>query len=294
MPQEKKVGLIGLGAMGSGIASTYLRARYEVGVYDIDRDRLDRVVASGAVAAKGAAELVRSYDTVLLSLPKSHVAVEVLENELLPVVREGSVVIDLGTTLVAETKRLAELFRKKGAHLLDVPVSGGTIGAAKGELFCFAGGDRDAVDASWSLLSVIGGGRLTYCGPSGSGQVTKAVNQLAMGLLSAACTEAVAFGVASGVDADVLLRAVGGTSGFRQLFEGVASKVVNGDGDAMDHKYAEFEYFLDEADKRQFDAPILRGLNQYMRQFPETCYDNMKRPYPPLWSSLLGKLEESS
>lgn len=294
MAQEKRVGLIGLGRMGSGIASSYLRARYELGVYDIERTRVERAVVAGAVAAGGAAALVHTYDTMLLSLPSSEVTVDVLEHTILPIVRSGSTVIDLGTTVVAETKRLADAFRARGAFLLDVPVSGGTIGAAKGELYCFAGGEREAVDASWSLLSVIGGGKLTYCGGSGSGQVTKAVNQLTMGLLTAACTEAVAFGVAAGVDADVLLRAVGGDSGFREYFENVAGRIVDGDGDAMDHKYAEFQYFLNEADRGGFAAPILRSLNRYMRQFPETCSDNMKRPYPPLWSSLVGETGKQS
>lgn len=294
MEQEKRVGVIGLGAMGSGIVSTLLRAFYEVGVFDINAEAVKRCASAGALPAASAAELAGSYDTIMLSLPRSQVTVEVLEREVLPAVHSGATIIDLGTTVVAETERLAEAFRRKDAFLLDAPVSGGAIGSAKGQLYCFVGGDRKAAERNWTLFQAIGGARLTYCGPSGCGQITKAVNQLAMGLVSAAYTEAIAFGVASGVDADVLLTAIGGTSGFRAQFDGVASRVVNGAGDAMDHKYAEFEYFIKEADRKEFDAPILRGLSEYLKQYPESGRDNMNRPYAPFWSALLGKLEERS
>jgi 3-hydroxyisobutyrate dehydrogenase-like beta-hydroxyacid dehydrogenase len=133
---------------------------------------------------------------------------------------------------------------------------------------------------------VLSGARLTYCGESGAGQVTKGVNQLAMGLVSAAYTEAVAYGVAAGVDADVLLRAVGGSGGFRGQFESIAGRIVGGDGDAMDHKHAEYDYFLNEADRRGFPAPILRGLARFLDSRPASRRDNVNRPYAPLWSAL--------
>lgn len=294
MDQQKRVAVIGLGAMGSGIVSTLLRNFYEVGVFDIDAVRVKRCASAGALPATSAGEVAGAYGTIMLSLPSSRVTVEVLEQEVLPAVRSGTTVIDLGTTVVAETERLAEAFRRRDAVLLDAPVSGGTIGSAKGELYCFVGGDRGAAERSWTLFQTIGGARLTYCGPSGCGQITKAVNQLAMGLVSAAYTEAVAFGVASGVDADVLLAAIGGPSGFRAQFDAVASQVVNGAGDSMDHKYAELDYFINEADRKEFDAPLLRGLNGYLKHYPESGRDNMNRPYAPFWSALLGKLEEGS
>lgn len=125
------------------------------------------------------ASVCASCDTIVLSLPNSHVAVDVIEHQIAPAARAGTTVIDMGTTVVAETRRLHELLRSQDVELIDAPVSGGTVGAAAGKLYVFAGGARSAVERQWALLECVGGGRLTYCGESGCGQITKAVNQLA-------------------------------------------------------------------------------------------------------------------
>ena len=295
MERATTIGFIGLGQMGGTMVATLLRTFSDVVVFDIDPERVERTVAAGAAAADDAESLVRSCPTVMLSLPASHVTIEVLEQQVLPAVPEGTTVIDLGTTLAEETRRLARLFNEKGADLVDAPVSGGPVGSAKGALYVFAGGDREAVRRAWPVLSTLGsGGRVTWCGPSGAGQVTKGVNQLAMGLLSAACMEAVGYGVAGGVDPAVLLQAVGGSGGFRAQFEGVASRIVSGLGDTMDHKAAEFDYFLDEADRTGFAAPMLRGLADLVKDVPKSSRDNMNRPFSPFWSTMMDQKDGGS
>lgn len=283
------VGVIGLGRMGSGIAGTLLRGGRRIAVCDLDFQRTAPLVEGGAVAAADVGEVCRTCDMILLSLPSSSVTVEVIEHQVAPAVRPGTTVIDMGTTLIAETRRLHALIAERGAELIDAPVSGGSAGAAQGGLYIFVGGKKEAAERAWELLRMLGGGRLTYCGESGCGQVTKAVNQLAMGLVDAAFTEAVAFGVNAGVEAETLRAAVGGESGFRRQFDAIAGRIAGGDGDGNDVKYAEYPYFLDEAHRRGFPAPMLEALYSYMRQFPETRRDNMERPYPPLWSALTGR-----
>lgn len=295
MQRETTIGFIGLGQMGGNMVATLLRSFSDVMVFDIDPGRVERAVAGGAVAADDVASLAGSCAAVLLSLPASHVTVEVLEQQVLPAVTEGTTVVDLGTTVVAETERLAGLFRGKGADLVDAPVSGGPVGSAKGALYVFAGGDRETVRRAWPVLTTIGaGGRVTWCGPSGAGQVTKGVNQLAMGLVSAACMEAIGYGVAAGVDPAVLLQAVGGDGGFRAQYEGVASRIVSGLGDTMDHKAAEFDYFLHEADRKGIAAPMLRGLAGFLDDVPKSSRDNMNRPFAPMWSTMVNPKEGGS
>jgi 3-hydroxyisobutyrate dehydrogenase-like beta-hydroxyacid dehydrogenase len=274
--------------MGGAIAGTFARNFMDIMVFDLDPERVRRAVALGARDAGDAKTLIGQCDPILVSLPKSDTFVSVAENTLLPLIKSGRTVIDLGTTIAEETRRLCARFAEKGAFLLDAPVSGGPIGSAQGNLFIFVGGDKDAAQKQWPLLGKIGKGRLTYCGPSGAGQVTKAVNQLAMGLVNAAYMESVAYGVASGVDPAILMNAVGGDSGFRQQFQQVAVRIAEGGGDGMDNKYAEFKYFLNEADHAGFPAPMLRSLYDWMHRFPETARDNMNRPFPPFWSSLFS------
>ncbi len=281
-------GVVGLGNMGSGIAATLVRESFETVVFDLDASRMKPLEDAGAQAAADVTGLCARCETVLLSLPSSRVTVDVIEQQVVPAAREGMVVIDLGTTVVRETERLAALLREQGAFLVDAPVSGGSAGAAEGTLYVFAGGERAAFEASRKVLEAIGGAKVTYCGGNGRGQVVKGVNQLAMGLVEAAYMEAVAYGVAGGVEPGVIREAVGGESGWRADVQRIASRIEKGKGDLMDTKYAEYGYFRDEAERTGFAAPILTALSAFMSQFPATGRDNMNRPYPPLWSALSG------
>ncbi len=285
------IGVVGLGAMGRGIALTLVREFCDVLVYEIDEERLSRVVRTGATAASDVADLAERCDTILCSLNGTKVTIGVLENDILPHVKPGTVVIDTGTTVVRETRRVAGLFSNRGAFLLDAPVSGGPIGTAKGQLYTFVGGDRRAAERAWPVLRLLSKSRLTYCGPSGAGQITKGVNQLAMGLVNAALVEAVAYGAASGVDEAILLEAVGGQGGFRSEFSRIASQIAAGLGDQVNYKYTEFDYFLDHADEAGFDAPIMRALNDYLKPYPHDVIDNINRPHPSLWGALMGMVE---
>lgn len=282
------LGVIGLGTMGRGIATTLLRAFLDVVVYEIDATRMARIVAAGARAATSAGELAAQCDTILTSLPSSGVTIQVLENDLLPNVRAGAVVVDTGTTIVRETRRVAALYEERGAWLVDAPVSGGPVGTAKGQLFTFVGGAREAAQKVWSTLRLLSASRLTYCGLSGAGQVVKGVNQLAMGLVNAALVEAVAYGAASGVDESILLEAIGGQGGFRGEFSRIASQIASGLGDQVNYKYTEFDYFLDHADEIGFASPIMRSLHSYLEAFPHDQTDNINRAHPSLWGALMG------
>ena len=291
MEYQNNIGVVGLGSMGSGIALSLISKVRKIGVFDIDRDKMKPLASFNVDIYNSVEELVESCRTIFLSLPTSKVTVEVIENNILPTIRENQTIIDTGTTIVNETRRLFELLKKRGAQFIDAPVSGGTIGSATGQLYCFVGGEANAVRERWSELSDIATERLTYCGSSGSGQVAKCVNQLSMGLVSAAYLEAIAFGVTSGVDASVLLNAVGGSEGFRLEFSRYASRVIENKADGMDHKSAEFEYFLDEADRSGFKAPLLRTLNNYLEHRPKDFRDNMGRAYASFWSALVESKE---
>ncbi len=286
--KQFKVGLVGLGNMGGGAGATLVRNGYPVIGYDRDSARVESLAAEGGAAAASVEELASGADVIFVSLPSSQVTVDVIENQIAPAARPGSVVIDLGTTLVRETRRLHGVLEHRGVALLDAPVSGGPAGAAAGRLYVFVGGRREAAERHWDMLAVLGGARLTYCGESGTGQIAKAVNQLAMGLVDAAFIEAVAFGVAGGVDAAVLRDAIGADSGFRAQFKTIAGRIADGRGDAMDVKYAELGYFVDAAEAHGYAAPMLRALHTFMKAFPESERDNMGRPYPPLYSALTG------
>ncbi|MGD2176036.1 MAG: NAD(P)-dependent oxidoreductase, partial [Candidatus Brocadiaceae bacterium] len=226
-----RIGFVGLGSMGGPMARNLLAGGYEVTGYDIDEDALGAAVSAGARAAGSVAEVVEAGQVVMTSLPYSHTWVEVAEGELVPAARDGQVFIDLGTVAPPETRRLAGEFAATGAILLDVPVSGGSRGAREGTLRMFAGGDRSTYEQCRPILEVLGDPeRIVYCGPSGSGQVVKGINQMAAGMTRAVMLECLALGEHGGADLAAARQGVGGDAGWRAVFRGVAEAVLEGNG----------------------------------------------------------------
>ncbi len=280
-----RLGFLGLGGMGGPMVRNLLQAGYRLCVFDIDLERLRASAAAGATAA-GAAEVVGASDIVLTSLPSSESFLRVAEKALLPHARAGQIFIETGTTTPHEVRRLAEAFAGRGATLLDVPVSGGTAGAESGTLAMFAGGDRQAFDRCLPILQVLGDPeRITYCGPSGAGQVVKGVHQLKSGLVNAAYLEAIAFGVRAGADAATLHRALVGPKDRGGEWERRLAQVEAGQGEAAGVKFRELPYYLDEAGHVGFELPLTRTLHAFCDRGERVVIDD-NRPAPSFWHEL--------
>ncbi|MEX0777659.1 MAG: NAD(P)-binding domain-containing protein [Phycisphaeraceae bacterium] len=281
-----ELAFLGLGAMGGGMARCLLRAGYTVTAFDPDAGSLAAVAAEGARPAASAREAVGHGQVVLTSLPNSEVLVQTAEVDLLPKARPGQVFTDLGTVVTAEVRRLAQAFAARGAALLDAPVSGGPSGAAQGELRIFVGGDHAIFQQCRDVLAVLGAADgVTYCGPSGCGQIVKGVNQLAMGLVNAAVLEALAFGVLAGVDIQTLARAVGGTTGWRSVLGGVCGQVAAEAGNMVGTKVDQLPYFLNEARRHGFDLPLSHALREFCKDGPIVGMEANRRS-PSFWHQL--------
>jgi 3-hydroxyisobutyrate dehydrogenase-like beta-hydroxyacid dehydrogenase len=284
------LGFIGVGAMGGAMARNLLSAGYPLIAFDISAERLDAIVAAGAERGETAPDVVRRSTVVLTSLRSSAIFVEVAEQHLVPNARPGQVFIDLGTTAPPETRRLAAAFAAKGATLLDVPVSGGPHGIETHTLRMFAGGDEGAFARCRPIIEAIGGpNHVVHCGPSGSGQIVKGVNQLAMGLGDAAYMEALAFGIRAGVDPKAIRQAVGGDDGFRRHFAAIADRVIEGKGEGLWVKFPELPYFLAEAREKGFPLPLTEALHAFLSAVEPRWRDNMLRPTVSFWHEVLTR-----
>jgi len=285
-----QLGFVGVGAMGGPMARNLLAAGYPLAVFDTDSERIGECVASGAEAAESAAEVVERSETVLTSLRSSPIFVQVAEESFIPKARDGQVFIDMGTVSPPEARRIGRELAEKGASLVDAPVSGGSGGASSGTLYIFVGGEEQVVAGCRPILDTLGDPEhVTYCGPSGSGQVIKAVNQLAMGLITAAHMEAVAFGVRAGVDPQVVRDAVSGPDGWRAQFGAVAQCLTDGGGADLYTKFPELPYFLAEADEKGFPMPLMRALYDFCRAGDKVFYDNMNRETRSFWHELMTR-----
>ena len=285
--QLPTIGFIGLGNMGGRMAKNLHNAGYPLIGYDIDAEKCAALAATGATARNDTSQVVENSDVIMTSLRSSDVFCSVAEQHLVPNAREGQVFIDLGTTEVEKTKELATAFAEKGATLIDAPVSGGPHGSETGTLRIFVGGEATAVEKCRPILEVLGEPKyVVYCGPSGSGQIVKGVNQLAMGLGDAAFMEAMAFGVCAGVDPTAIREAVGMDDGWRGQFDRIAKRIIDGEGKTLVVKYPELPYFLAAAKAAGFEIPLTEALYEFCKNENYEMFDNMNRPSRSFWRTL--------
>jgi 3-hydroxyisobutyrate dehydrogenase len=204
-PRSTSVGLAGLGNLGLPLATTLVRAGWDIAVLDSVPERAKPVVALGAKAVPDVRGLA-DRDVLVLAVPDD-VAVEQVLDGYLARGRSGRAVVVHSTVLPQTAKRLAEVAAGQGVELVDAPVSGGAERAASGTLTVLAGGEPAALERLRPLLDAVGDPVL-HVGPVGAGAAAKLANQLTMFANLAGVYEAIDFAAAHGVATDALLAAL--------------------------------------------------------------------------------------
>ncbi len=203
-----KVGVLGLGAMGSHMARNLAKHHLLAQIWNRSRAKTLALASElDCKAAASPAELAHDCAILLSSVSADADLLEVV-GALKPGLRRGSLLIDCSTVARETAQRAAHEVSERGAEFLDAPVSGGVEGARKGTLTVMCGGSAKAFTRAKPVLQAIGQ-RALYMGPIGSGQATKAVNQvLAAGINQAVC-EALAFAQALELPLDEVIDAIG-------------------------------------------------------------------------------------
>ena len=215
----KKVGFVGLGIMGFPMVEHLLKAGYELCVYDVMQTAVEQAVAQGAKAAGGPKEVAQSSEVIITMLPSEAIAEQVIlgPDGLIEGMAPGSVVVDMSTISPSGVQKISATLKKKGLYMVDAPVSGGDVGAKEASLSIMAGGDKAVFDKVLPLLEKMGK-NVNLVGESGAGQVSKACNQIVVGLTIAAVAEALVFAKKNGVDpAKVRNALLGGLAQSRVL-----------------------------------------------------------------------------
>jgi 3-hydroxyisobutyrate dehydrogenase len=200
-----RIAFIGLGNMGGPMAANLLKAGHTLHVFDLASEAIAQAVALGATAADTAIEAVAGAEVVISMLPASrHVEGLYLGDAgLLRHIADGALVIDCSTIAPASAQKVARAAGERGLTMIDAPVSGGTAGAAAGTLTFIVGGDSDALERARPVLANMGK-NIFHVGANGAGQVAKLCNNMALGVIMAVTGEAIALGVAHGLDPAVL------------------------------------------------------------------------------------------
>lgn len=196
-----KVGFIGLGLMGRGMANGLLKAGVDLLVHDINAKARAALVAAGAADPDGIANLTREAEVIFTSLPGPAEVEQVVlgPGEILEHLKPDQVLFDLSTSSRELACRIDLAIRDRDAWFLDAPVSGGPAGAASGDLAIWVGGDRTVFDRHLALLTKVG--RMPrHVGPVGSGTVTKLAHNMAGYMIMASLAEVFSVAVKAGVD----------------------------------------------------------------------------------------------
>ena len=204
-----KTGIIGLGAMGLGMARNLAKAGFLSAVYN----RTAAKTAEFKVVVFDSPEaLAADVDLVLICVSADQDVLNVVEAIALTV-KSGTVVVDMSTVSSETAQKATAILAEKQVAFLDAPVSGGVEGAKNGKLAMMVGGDLEALEKARPVLEALAA-RIIYMGATGSGQATKAVNQIMGAGINQAVTEALAFAQAQGLALDKVIDVIsGGASG---------------------------------------------------------------------------------
>ncbi|MEM8948148.1 MAG: NAD(P)-dependent oxidoreductase [Pseudomonadota bacterium] len=206
-----RIGIIGCGNMGGGMAAHLLDNEKEVHCFDPNPDVLISLEALGAIKAASVSVLATRCDLIILSLPNAAVVRAVMA-EITPHLREGSVVLDTSTSEPETSKEMAALGASKGFAFVDGPVSGGPSAARLGTMTMLIGGDRDVIDRLQPVTDLLTA-MTVVVGDSGAGHAAKIVNNMLCAANLVLVSEAVRLGEAAGVSARDLLEGVNAGSG---------------------------------------------------------------------------------
>lgn len=218
-----KIAFIGLGNMGGPMALNLHKAGHTLSAFDLSKDACAKFAAEGLPIAASAAATLEGAEVVVSMLPASaHVEGLYLGSNGQPGILEkisaGTLVIDSSTIAAATSRKVAEAAAKRGVAVIDAPVSGGTGGAIAGTLTFMVGGSEADLERARPVLEKMGA-NIFHAGAAGAGQTAKICNNMLLGILMIGTSEAIALGVANGLDPKVLSEIMRRSSGGNWALE---------------------------------------------------------------------------
>jgi 2-hydroxymethylglutarate dehydrogenase len=228
---KKKIGFVGLGAMGKPMAKNLLKAGYQLTVHDLNLQAVGELSSMGAGKGDSPAETASQVDVVITMLPADEEvkAVVLGPKGVLEGAKPGSVLIDMTSLAPHTSKQVAAEAMRRGIKFLDAPVSGGTGGAEKATLTIMVGGDKALLEEHMEILQAMGK-NIYHVGDVGMGETIKMVNQMLVGNNILAIAEAFVLGTKLGLDPEVIYQIIRVSSGNSILIDQrVPNYIIKGD-----------------------------------------------------------------
>lgn len=256
------VGVIGLGAMGQGVANNLIKAGFTVYGCDLRRDAVEAFVRQGGKACASPAVLGAQCDVVIVLVVNAVQTDGVLfgEDGAVHGMKPGSVVVSSATVPPKYAMELGKRLAEKRIEMLDSPVSGGTAGAANGTLTLLTSGPDTAYEACGDVLEAISSKVYKLGSGHGFGSKVKVINQLLVGVQIAAAAEAMAFGLREGVDPEQLYEVITHSAGNSWAFADRVPHILSGEYSppqtALDIFVKDLGLVLEAARANTFPLPL--------------------------------------
>jgi len=273
------IGFIGLGIMGAPVARNLLKAGYPVVVHNRSRDSVDDLVKDGATAANSPREVAEQTKAIITMLPDSPDVEQVAfgDDGLLEGLQAGTLFIDMSTIAPATALEVDKRFSEKRVSCLDAPVSGGEVGAIEGTLSIMVGGSEEAFEKAEPLFEVMGK-NIVHIGEAGAGQVTKACNQVVVGLTIQAISEALALAKKSGVDVAKVRSALLGGFAQSRILDLHGQRILDGNfkpGFRMNLHRKDVGIALEAGDQQNLELPATKLVAQQMSRLIDAGKDGL-------------------
>ncbi|MDK8254210.1 NAD(P)-dependent oxidoreductase [Gemella morbillorum] len=269
-----KIAWIGIGVMGESMAGHLLDAGHELFVYNRTVSKTDGLVKRGATLLKEVKDAPLNADVIfsMVGYPKDVEEVYLGENGLIKTAKEGQVFVDMTTSSPTLAKKISEEFAKVGATALDLPVTGGVIGAKNGTLSIMAGGDKKVFEETVLPLVKNFGKNITYFGEAGKGQYTKLANQIAIATTMISVAESFKFAKEVGLNLDDFFNIVSTGSGGSFSMTSYGPRILKGDfkpGFFIHHFIKDMRLALEECEKMNIKLPGLETAYEVYNELEE-------------------------
>ncbi len=290
---EPKVGFIGLGHVGKGMAINVAKAGFNLTVYDIKIEKMEELASFGASIAENPKDLAYKVDWILLSLPGTEEVKSVIfgPDGILEGLHDGLVVIDLGTTHPLATREIATSLKEKGVTFLDAPISGMQARAMEGMLTIMVGGKEDVFKTVKEVLASFGN-KIIYMGGSGNGQLTKLTNQLLFNINAAAMAEVLPMAVKIGLDPEKVCDVVKTGTGRSFALEFFAPLILEDNfkpGYHLIHAYKDMVSAYEISSHNKIPLPVTTAATcTYQQALAEGLGKENKGAMIKVWERVLG------
>ncbi len=256
---SERIGFVGLGIMGQGMAHNLLKAGFPLRVWNRTAARMDSLIEAGAEAGTSPADVAANSDITIVCVSDTPDVERVVlgEDGILQGATAGSLVVDCSTISPQATREIATRLAEQDVHMLDAPISGGSEGAANGTLSIMVGGPFVQFERALPAFEAMGK-TITHVGDTGAGQTVKLVNQvLVVGNCLAMC-EALLFAQAGGVDLQKTFDAISQGAAGSWMFTDRAPQIMARDwrpGFTIDLQQKDLRLVLEAADQSGVPIP---------------------------------------